>query len=451
MRILYAIPDGIDLGGIITATEAHLAGLREIGHDVKFVRFRDTQSRGTDRVRNKKGYDHDQWSVGEGSQLPMHPLLGWAGPYLSMNDESDISEFLVEARSYDLIIWGFLFGFKNANTMPDPKWRRLLDTPDAPAITILHDDHLWDRQAWIANLDGHAIKGWACVHHCSYHLSEGLRSPRALIFNGHDVSGLVDRKFKKYSQRKCLYSVQNAKPWKKVDKYVGMSRYLMEGLDGARLAGDGIELRYMRSKDKCKPQYMEDGRPIWDLAMASGRFDYVGPVGEAKRSHDMSRAKFLCDFSTRQNKGMFNRVFVEAAMQGCITLANPKFMSGVGGEALDLLRPGEHYLPVDTTATHYQIATQIYEHHRSMTDKKYAEMQESLRHLCLKQFDRRNIADKLVRLGMGKPAGYCGDAVGEASGELYYDSGGRRDEAKAKLAYEDMMKHFGQAYHTREG
>jgi len=447
VKILYAIPDGIDLGGIITATEAHLAGLREIGHDVKFVRFRDTKTRGVSKKNNKAGYDHDQWAEGAGSGLPMHPLLGWAGEYLSMNSRSDIAEFKDMAREADLVIWGFLFGFKNVSTMGDPAWMDLFEIEGGPpTITVLHDDHLWDRQAWIANLDGHAIQGWACVHHCSYHLSEGLSGRRALIFNGHDVNGLPERVFRPWSKRAGLFSVQNAKPWKKVDKYVSMSRFLpnMDRKDicgKAYLGGDGIEIRYMRSKDRCKPQYMEDGKPIWQLARAAGKFEWLGPVGETERNTIMTGSAFLCDFSTRKNKGMFNRVFVEAALRGCVTIANPKFMSGQDGEARDLLRPGEHYLPVDTETTPRQIAAQIADHYNRMTESAYREVQENLRLLCFQYFDRQSIAAQLVDLGLGNPTGFRPVGL-----PMYYDRGGVLDKAKARRAYNDMINIFGEAF-----
>lgn len=440
MKILYAIPDGIDLGGIITATEAHIAGLQEIGHDVTFVRLRDTVSRGVQDRSQKAGYASDQWAPSACAGLEVHPLLGWTGPYFSMNDDSDVSQVRDMMGNHDLVIWGFLFGFKNKNTEKNPRWHRLFEVDGGPPmITILHDDHLWDRQAWIANLDGHAIKGWACVHHCSFYLSEGLSSPRALVFNGHDVSELQARKFNPWSKRAGLFSVQNAKPWKRVDKYVGMSRYLGDADPKAVLAGDGIEIRYMRSKDKCKPQYMHKGTPIWQLAERSENFEWVGPVGESSRNVYLNIAGFLCDFSTRQNAGMFNRVFVEAALRGCVTIASPDFMSGQNGEAEDLLRPGEHYLPIRLSASHEDIAEQISSHWGSMTSKRYREMQESLRSLCIDLFDRRKIADQLVRLGTGRSAGFVGSRE-------YYDKGGAVDKFKARTAFNEMLEIFGQAF-----
>ena len=446
MKILYVIPDGIDLGGIITATEAHIAGLQEIGHDVTFIRLRDTVTGGVQGRSRKKNYDSDQWAVSNYKGIEVHPLLGWTGPYYSMNNPRDISAVRNIIASHELVIWGLLFGFKNDNTCADPIWMDLFDE-DTPAITILHDDHLWDRQAWIANLDKHAIQGWACVHHCSYHLSEGLRGRRALIFNGHDVSSLSRRTFRPWTIRKDVFSVQNAKPWKKVNKFVAMARHLGPRVGRALLGGDGIELRYMRSKEKCKDAYKEGGVPIWQLAEESGRFKWLGPMGEAVRDSEMRVASFLCDFSTRKNAGMFNRVFVEAALQGCITLANPKFMSGQNGEAKDLLRPGRHYLPVDTELSPVEIAQQVTEHVGNMTSRRYTEMQENLRDLCLYRFDRVMVARQLVELGLGKPTGF---APGLEMSQLYYSPTGPGDKDKARRAFSDMMYNFGQAFSHEE-
>mgnify|MGYP007071590873 CR=1 FL=1 len=444
MKILYAIPDGIDLGGIITATEAHIAGLQEIGHEVTFLRLRDTVSSGVQGRSQKAGYDSDQWASSAYAGLEVHPLLGWTGPYYSMNEPEDILRVKDVISNHDLVIWGFLFGFKNKNTEKNPVWVDLFDDPTVPMITVLHDDHLWDRQAWIANLDGHAIKGWACVHHCSFYLSEGLSSPRALIFNGHDVSALQPRVFRPWDKRAGLFSVQNAKPWKKVDKFVSMSRFLSEDVR-AWLAGDGIEIRYMRSKDRCKPQYTEGGTPIWNLAIASGKFEWIGPVGEVERNAHMVNAAFLCDFSTRKNKGMFNRTFVEAALRGCVTIANPRFMSGADGEARDLLRADAHYLPVDTEKSPKEIAEQINEHYGAMTARRYRDMQENLRTLCVQQFDRRKIAGQLVDLGMRRVAGFS-----PRPSTVYYDKGGKLDKAKARTAFNDMLNTFGVAFSCEE-
>jgi hypothetical protein len=37
MKILFVVPGGNDLGGIITSTEQYIAGLKEAGNEVSFM------------------------------------------------------------------------------------------------------------------------------------------------------------------------------------------------------------------------------------------------------------------------------------------------------------------------------------------------------------------------------------------------------------------------------
>lgn len=398
MKILYVLPDGIDLGGIITVTEQYLAGMLDLGHDVTFVRLTFNATNAPSDIANRKDFPKSEWSIGIGTGLPVHPVLGWAGPQIGLRSKNGMSYFLDLVSQHDVVIWGALYGLNcRANSGVDVL--RLFTDHSTRQITILHDDHLWERQAWIPALPN--LTGIACVHHCSFHAAEGIPQNRALIFNAHYTEN-VERVVAK-RRRPSYFSIQTAKPWKRVDRFVGAARHMHHKMT---LAGEGIELRYMRSVDKCKPMYHHpDGSRIWDTAIAQPHFSFIGPVSEARRDQELDRHKFLCDFSSRKNTGQFNRVFVEAIKRGVVTIANKRFMSGYRNESESFLMAGRNFVHIDSDVRFHEIAAQLNDIALQTVDSRYQDIVDANYEL-LKLFDRKLIAQQLVDLALGKRTGY---------------------------------------------
>lgn len=412
MKVLVVVPieasiPGSDLGGVITNIEQIMVGLREAGHKTTFVRLRDSAVLGRNNVPNRSAYGEDQWVIGPGTGFRMHTVLGWQGPYYTTGVEHSLQEFIDLANDHDVVIWGAMFGFMNEHARRNAQWIRCFKEVTTPAVVIINDDYFWERQAWASVVDPY-IAGWAAVHHCGFDLSAGLSKPRALILNAHDLGG-IDPKPRKFAQRANeVFMVQNWKSWKRGDKLVRAVPHLKSGVT---LAGNGIELRYMMADEKCKPTYFCNpgndpdatermrGQRIWANAEACSNFQYIGAVTEEQRDQIMGRVKFTADFSDRRNTGMFNRVFIEAARQGCVTLARESFMSGADGSN-KFWQAGVHYLPIEPDKRPSHTAAQI-DGYMTMSPKEYHGIVGNVLDK-LDAFDRRRVAQQLVSLALGK-------------------------------------------------
>jgi len=176
------------------------------------------------------------------------------------------------------------------------------------------------------------------------------------------------------------------------------------------LAGNGIELRYMQSVDKCKPAYRMNkrtdvdqpksnmGKRIWDVAMSTEGFKYLGAQREDERNKSMLTEGFHIDTSKSSPLGMFNRTFIEAAMQGQVTLTPKECISGVA-PVDNIWCPGEHYLPIPQSCTPLQLAEAV-DNHFSISNKTYAEIVSNVR-AKLPMFDRSVCAKQLIDLALG--------------------------------------------------
>jgi hypothetical protein len=414
LRILYALPQTMDLGGIAPSTEHIIAGMRQLGHDCEFMYIKQTKSntRGTgDAEPGWKKYA-GQWVSGEGTGVMFHPMLGWGGPGWSLYDRAHIDLAVNYMNTFDIVVWGAAFGFKVNWYEGSREWLDVFSKVKAKKIVMIRDDHFWGRQSWNVEFDQY-VDGWACVNACGFDECEGLTKPRAVIHSPHDLSDL-DRRQKPMGKRKPgIFSVQNAKSWKRVDEIVRCVPYLQHTL---WLAGEGLVIRNMRAPadgGKLKPGYIVNhradpsahirhvGRPIWDVAIAEG-MQYLGPVNEATRDKCFSDIRFGLDLSTRENTGQINRVYIEAAKHGCVMLAVPEFMSGVNGT--NWIKPGVHYLPVHSGRTPVDLAMQLDDAFK-LKASKYAQMQDD-NYEAIQRYDRRTACQQLIDLAMGKKTGW---------------------------------------------
>lgn len=416
MKILYVVPieasiPGSDLGGVIPSSEQFMQGFRELGHQATFVRLRDTSQTNRYDVPSRAIYGPDQWITGPGTGLRMHTVLGWQGEYYTTGNAKSLQDFIDLANDHDVVVWAALFGFKNKLTAGQTEWFRVFTDIKTPTVVQIRDDHLWERQAWTSVVEPY-INGWAPVHSCGFDLSAGLTKPRGIVFSTHDVDGAnFGRRFD--AREDAVYMVQNFKSWKRSERLVMAVPHMQSK---AYLAGNGIELRYMRAEEKCKPRYFvtpkndpdadpdDYGKRIWQVAEDFDTFQYLGAHTEAQRDEMMSKVKFLTDLSERHNTGMFNRVFIEAAKQGQVTLALEMFMSGVDG-ANPLWQPGVHYLPVDPYSKPKELAQQI-DGYMTIGQKKYSQIIEAV-HDRLPLFDRKVGAQQLIDLALGKKPKGC--------------------------------------------
>ena len=441
MKSLVVVPieasiPGSDLGGVITNVEQIMCGLRDAGHSADFVRLRDAPVLGKENVPSRAIYTEDQWVIGPGTGFRMHTILGWQGPYYTTGIESSLQEFIDLANSYDVVIWGAMFGFQNEYARRNPQWIRCFREVTTPSVVIINDDYFWERQAWTSVVDPY-VAGWASVHQCGFDLSQGLSKPRAIILNAHDLGSMPSKTRPFGKRRDEVFMVQNWKSWKRGDRLVRATPHMSSQVT---LAGNGIELRYMMADEKCKDTYRANkrndpdldpslyGRRIWENAEACDNFQYIGAQTEAQRDKRMGEVKFLADLSERDNSGMFNRVFLEAAKQGCATIALEKFMSGVDGSH-KLFQPHVHYLPVPAHCRPAELADHI-DGYMGMKAKDYATIVDNARER-LHMFDRKTVAQQLISFALGK----------RPKGVLAYSKTGKDERLleKGVRAYEDKF------------
>jgi glycosyltransferase involved in cell wall biosynthesis len=433
LKIMFAVPEGEDMGGIISSSENLMAGFKELGHSVTFARVRSIPSLAHTGRPDRENIREEDWSIGEGSGYDFHPVQGWAGPYYSMTNSASVDKFIADAQQHDVVVWIAMYGFANNRTEGTTDWTRMLTGHGVPQVAFNHDDHLWTRQAWSCVFDDY-VAGWAGVQHCSFDSLKGMKSPRAMISPGHDMSRLVKNPLPLGKRDRTMLSLQVAKSWKKVDKLVAAVPYIRDAK--VLLGGDGIELRYMRSKEKCKPRYLctptvdpdatakMRGKRIWDNATASKNFEYVGTMSEERRDQLMRKTTLLVDLSTRANSGQLNRVVVESMMAGTVVVAVPDFLSGVRRETPFV--PGTHYLPIDSGGTPREIAETL-NSYMSMSPKEFRRIQSNATEL-IQQYDRKLGAQHLIDLAL-RPSKKAGMAYAKGAPNEELLEKGRKDFA----------------------
>jgi len=404
MKILVAVPVGEDMGGIINAMESYTKSMRDLGHTVTFIVLRNTKNGGDSY---KESLLEEGYTIGEGSGMLVHPVYGWRGKYMSML--SQIDEFVTIANQHTVVIWGCLFGLKNKSTENSTEWTKLFTRVTARQIAIVHDSHLTGRALWCTALEPW-ISGWSCVHKTGFDMADGLYSPRALIYNGHEITPL----YKNNARERAVFSCQTFKRVKRVDRLVAAAPHLHDRGIGVLIAGDGIELRYMKSEEKCKPTYFctqkNDpeakkslyGKKIWDNALKSS-MNYVGTVTAEERNSHMKNSLFFMDMTTVHNStGLVGRTPIEAGRCGALLLLDKDTVHGDG--SLPILIESEDYLSVSAEMTPYELSSTIARYADTLSEKRIKEMRKSVIEK-IKVFDRKEVASQLIKFASGKKAG----------------------------------------------
>lgn len=386
-KILFVVPVGQDMGGIITSTEQYVKGMQEAGHTVTPICAVFTA--GDAPIGSApRGKFADDYRPGEGTYWPLHPTGGWRSEdRISLACEAGLDRFVKLAKAYDLVVWACLYSLRNEATEGRSDWLRAIKAAKGRNVFMVHDDHMPARYPWAFGLAKYAA-GFVGVQPCSYDSLEGVTAPRSMVYT---PIRKPPAKILPYDQRAGYLSCQIWKPWKRADALVAAAPHMPK--NSVWFAGDGIQLRYMRSPDKCPPRY----EGLWDAAMKKQK--YMGVLSEADRDEEMRRCKYIVDLSLRHNSGQLNRVVQEAMAQGCVVIANPKFITGTRSKPLFI--PGVHYLPIDET---------FYDKPKALADRllgldkdncwrRYADIQKQARKV-LGLFDREKLGAELIEFGL---------------------------------------------------
>lgn len=400
MKILVALHQCMDLGGIINHTEQLIGGLKDLGHDVTFKELVwSTRANGTgkkgDWITGPSGIPHDQ---GKGWKFDSRDRIAYRGPALT--------GAIQQLEEFELIIWTVPVPSKNKNNVGNSDWVPLYeDLPkNVKQMAFVHDGNARKGSSHIMAIEQH-LSGIACVHPCALGGTSFTTTPRALVVNPqHDPI----RSYPAWDiKQRGFVNMQTFKAWKHAHELVEAIAYMPKKGDAEfrEIAGLGIEYRYMTSEDKCKPQYFHSsdteewfqGWKFWEAAEANG-LTHHGYWNSDEVEAWLNAGRVLVDPSWSNNYskigGHFNRVVVDAMIRGMVPVARSL---GMGDE---VFKAGEHYVEIPQDADAQEYADTILE--ASNMGIKQADRYILAAQELLPQFDRKAVAQRLIDLAHGE-------------------------------------------------
>lgn len=400
MKILVALHQVMDLGGIINHTEQLIGGLKDLGHTVHLKELvwaanAHSQNREGDFLVGPSGIPHHQ---GKGWNFKRENRLPYKGA-ANLNSAKQIMS------NYDLIIWTVPVPSKNKQNLGNNDWPELYDLPSKiKQIAFIHDGNAKGGIPHILHI-ADRLSGLACVHGCALNGADYVPVPRAMILNPQlrPVQGVPDWN----DRAKGFVNMQTFKAWKHVHELVQAIAYMPKKEEGEyrEIAGKGIEFQYMTSEDKCKENYFHVGNPgfwfngwkFWDAAEANGmtHHDYWN-VDEVQQWLQTSRVLVDPSWSRKYaaNGGHWNRVVVDAMIYGAVPIAT---QMGMGSE---LFKAGEHYIAIPAGGENPQEYANII-HEAGQMDAVSAKRYREAALEVLPLFDRKIVAQQVIDLAEG--------------------------------------------------
>lgn len=427
MKILVALHQVMDLGGIINHTEQLIGGLKDLGHEVD---LRQLVWKDTVNGNNKSG----DWNIGP-SGIPSDQRGGWnfkAQERITYRGAM-LNEAIRKLCKYDVILWAIPVPSKSMENLGNNDWPFLYDLPpNIKQVAFIHDGNAVRNYPYLYKIDPF-LSGLACVHPCALSTSSFSIAPRALIVNPQWKPVRSQEEWGRKSTG--FVNMQTFKAWKKADELVRAIAYMptKEPDELREVAGEGIEYRYMTSVEKCKDQYFHsdpdqwfDGWKIWDAALGND-MTHHGVWNQDEVDHWLRRARVLVDPSRSDryamNGGHFNRVGVEAMIRGTVVVAREK---GMGS---DFFIPGVHYVAIPESADSQEYADIIQQ--VSHMPEKAAKSFINDANEMLPLFDRKRVAQQTIDLAFGN----LSDVKVTPSDKI--------PEALIKKAADQLFDHFG--------
>ncbi len=417
MKILVTLFEIQDYGGIAQSHELMMKGLIELGHECDFVILR-----GNDQdpyVRKSTGPAGSYPSIMGGEVNTLH---GWYGQQvMSFGTMKRIREWWNFASWYDLII----------HQIPVPKpdrlghWTKIYDV-DVPQIAWVHDANFRDLYPHLV-LVADKLVGVTTSNQAGYASLEWLPTPRAFIGVPHELEdwkGMIRWK----GRRKQAVCAHVWKAWKRMDLVVRATSHMKRGR--IIMGGDGIEGRYMRSKEKCKPRY----KGIWKRALRAG-MDYRGLMthDEIFSLYQRSRVMIDMSYSKRFEKlgSHFNRSLLEAYNCGLVPVCTDVNMMDNFDAQQTLWKDGLTHIAVPTVPEPEELA-HIVEGALSLHEDDANYIVARGRRILKKHFEYRKFAADLLLLAKGKPAGVYPKLETGNEPENFYEFARKFAREKAK-------------------
>lgn len=401
MKILVVMYKLGSVGGLINNTENLLHGFLEIGHDVDFVQLVWKES-----TSGKRTSLIDQYT--DGALYPFHQQYGWLWPdgkRIPYKGKENIKRWKEYANKFDLVFWQVPAPTKKKTNKGNMDWVELYNL-DVTQVTFIHDSHFkkYYPHLWFVK---DKLTGAGCVNLSSYSHFE-LAIPKCAIFSPQYIPD--DYEILRYSSRnKGWLSCQTFKAWKRVGELVRAVPYMDDDIEKI-LAGKGIEYYYMTSDNKVKDKYLtETGEYIWDVAIDHGMkwLDWIHPH---ERDEILKKVRTLIDPSWNHRfaeyGGHFNRVVVEAIIQGVIPLARNLGMSGTEDGNGEIFKAGENYIMIPWDATPQEFA-EIVNYANNLSEQEACDIQDAGWEI-IDHWDRKHVAQQFIDLSEGKGTGYYG-------------------------------------------
>lgn len=392
MKILMTVFQMLDYGGIVQYTETLARGFTEQGHKVKVVLLRNS-------TRDPYMRQDDTTVQGNYKSVIANrasTLYGWYGiKVYSYGNKRQRRLWRSYAEKFDLVI----------HLIPVPEadrqgaWKKVYDI-ETPQLLISHDAHFPKRYPHMIDIADKVV-GIVAVHIASLNSLEEFPAPRCLIGNPHVLLDWDSQK--DWDDRRARFvSAHVWKPWKHMELVVQAIPHLHNTQNW--LAGDGIEGRYMRSKDKCKPKY----KGIWRRAEKAGMV-YAGMCSPDKLMKRYLNSRVMVDMSFSNSFIEFgnhvNRSTLEAYNGGCVPLVVAENMHEIGVSAKDrLFFNGKTHLEVMCDVTPKELAQRI-EEAVHMPAGRANKIIERGRELLATHWDYRVVAQQILDFSKLKKTG----------------------------------------------
>jgi glycosyltransferase involved in cell wall biosynthesis len=368
MKILLAMHNIIDPGGIVNHTYQLKLGLESLGHSVTCGIF----TIGNDKIVETE-------LVLDQEHLPRDVVIGY---------KTGTARAVAFIRSFDYVIWEVPIPTKAKANEGNKLWPELFNH-GVPQVGIVHDRHVINRTPWVHHvLD--KLTALVAVQTCGYLPCKDLSIPSCVIVNPFDLTEGLGTPFKSRSWAIAAACVW--KPLKHMQDLVAAIPYLPFGVETIT-GGGGIEQCYMASKTKCKEAYKVNGVPIWGMAVDHG-MQYMGFIQNADRVALYNRVKVVVDPSyVDEVPGAGNsltRVFMEAAICGAIPVAREEYVDSA------FFTAGVHYIPLPINTTPQVLAAALTAA-VSMPEAEYDAM-TAANYAATRKFGREVVAQKYLDL-----------------------------------------------------
>ena len=412
MKILLTHFQIQDYGGIVNYSECLAQGLRQLGHEVRAIMFKNRGATGKPKSKDREldaGWQES--SIADW----MHQKSGWEGMY-QINYTQHLEEYVSISEDCDLVIHVIPVPTCTKATKGDMEWIKVFEETVFPKqIAVIHDGNMQKLYPHILQICNH-LDGLVCVHDASFNSCDVLPIRRTFIPNPHNyehsrqVPGISER-------RDGLVSLQTFKRWKRVDDLV-RAIAKMDPFSEKVICGGGIEYHYMTSKTKCKKEYLDDqGNKIWDNALANG-MEFLGYIDTEERDELLRSLKLLVDpswsKSYSQHGSHFNRVMVEAMSWGCVPVC-----TDLGMKDSLLFKAGINYLeiPYDCDPEYYGAKLDEW-----IEDEELLSSIQANNLKMMDVFDKENVAAAILEFAKGNEG-----VVGSVTPKLEADAAKKMD------------------------